>query len=324
MKTRDLPLLVAFFLTFALPVRGQGTVTVTGTGNASSYGIYGPDSRIGKVSAGTFDGITDTQIMESANNADFLLQHWRPFTPWVGISDGFYYLDLPGFPPVPHTDFLTSASQVLADDSPFKGKAAYVFVLWPGTPAGPGPSRSSLVAIHKSTRVFPTDGSSATIDIAIDPTQPRLLAGRMVVESSYHIQTVTNTPGLSFLPAYDNWAFAWFGTTSTVPEALPEADPDGDGQTNAEEWKNATNPKDASSRLELHWAAPPSGSAITFDWASRPGVYYAIVQSDQPDIARPSDRPSDAVMAFDYQTTRTIPVPEGASRRFFSVFSWAP
>ena len=74
---------------------------------------------------------------------------------------------------------------------------------------------------------------------------------------------------------FAQWAVRYFGTTNIDPNA----DPDGDGLTNYQEYLAGTNPLDKSSTLLINgFQADPAGG-ITFSWPSVPGRTYVIYRS---------------------------------------------
>jgi hypothetical protein len=314
-------LLVAGFIPYA---RGQGAVTVKGGGAGYNVPRHADLPYAGYAAAGAFVGLTDAEIMENATGYDDLLvAHWVPFTPDVKVGRDGTEIDPFIFPPLPDYGlFGFNYANALAADSPLRGKPVYVWIRWVDPyEEGPGFPRH---VIHKTRDVFPADGSDATITVNIDPVDPRLLAGVVWQPGAgWPANTVTwKTPVEYPAPIYDNWAFAWFGTTDAAAEALPEADPDGDGQTNAEEWKTATDPGNGASRFELRLTKPPTATIYSFEWPTRPGYFYLLVRSDTPDVPRPATRPSNAEMASFSEMTQTVTVPADARRRFFVVHYW--
>src|SRR5882724_5832501 len=58
----------------------------------------------------------------------------------------------------------------------------------------------------------------------------------------------------------DSWEIQYFGSI-TDPRATPNADPDGDGFTNLQEYLAGTNPLDANSSLKINSVNVSAGSA---------------------------------------------------------------
>jgi len=75
----------------------------------------------------------------------------------------------------------------------------------------------------------------------------------------------------------DEWKTNFFGL-SPGPEADPEADADGDGVPNWQEYLAGTNPTNAASRLEFR-GAQARGGLIQFKWDAVPGRVYVIERS---------------------------------------------
>src|SRR5262245_32010199 len=96
MKIRLLLLLSVCLHWIASPANGQGTVTVNGGGYAESD-LWGT---IPQASVGTFEGLTDVEIMEGAQDPNYsLMPRWRNFTPWVEAGDQGGLIWIPEIPP---------------------------------------------------------------------------------------------------------------------------------------------------------------------------------------------------------------------------------
>jgi hypothetical protein len=78
----------------------------------------------------------------------------------------------------------------------------------------------------------------------------------------------------------DQWKTYFFGN-ATNAQADVNADPDGDGFNNLQEYQAGTNPLDAQSRLQFsHSEWRNSGAAgIALQWLSAPGKVYIIETS---------------------------------------------
>lgn len=102
----------------------------------------------------------------------------------------------------------------------------------------------------------------------------------------------TNTNGLS-----DDWE-AQFGITD------PNADADGDGQSNFAEYTANTNPTNALSFLKILNAAPQTNGAFGLTWASVGGTRYRVQYTD--DLTNPF---TDVIRFID---TEMDPAPYGS------------
>jgi hypothetical protein len=89
-----------------------------------------------------------------------------------------------------------------------------------------------------------------------------------------YVQTDTISPGpldTNGLPIA--WELTYFGTTGINPNA----DPDGDGFSNYEEYLAGTSPINGSDYLHItHYATTPGGTSATLTWASVPTRFYHV------------------------------------------------
>jgi len=74
----------------------------------------------------------------------------------------------------------------------------------------------------------------------------------------------------------DDWETAYFGNPAAC---LPNADSDGDGFTNQQEYQANTNPKDAKSLLKI-LDVTPIGAGYRVSFATRSNVFYRVEQCD--------------------------------------------
>jgi len=71
----------------------------------------------------------------------------------------------------------------------------------------------------------------------------------------------------------DAWKLINFGSLAN-PNAAASADPDGDGKTNLQEYRDGTNPNNPNSALAILAPYPRSGGATTLTWSSVPSMGY--------------------------------------------------
>lgn len=73
----------------------------------------------------------------------------------------------------------------------------------------------------------------------------------------------------------DSWEVRYFGSTNAV-QGAPNADPDGDGFSNADEYRAGTDPGNAGSVLAVGTGAIPTNGITTLSWSSVPGKIYSV------------------------------------------------
>jgi hypothetical protein len=79
--------------------------------------------------------------------------------------------------------------------------------------------------------------------------------------------------------AVENWRFGNFGTTVNSGAAADNADPDGDGWTNEQEFIGGTDPNSSSSLLKIH-QMQASGNDMNLSFPSVLGRTYRVERSD--------------------------------------------
>ena len=76
---------------------------------------------------------------------------------------------------------------------------------------------------------------------------------------------------------YEVWARSVFGP-DTATQGGPDHDFDGDGQSNHQEWRAKTDPRDANSRFQIA-STDQTPEAFTIRWQAQDGVTYRILYS---------------------------------------------
>lgn len=137
------------------------------------------------------------------------------------------------------------------------------------------------------------------------------------------VQTDTIAPGLDVgangLP--DAWELSHFGHTGVDPNA----DADGDGHSNRQEYLADTDPKDPDSKLEItSILATPGGAPATVTWESVLTRYYYLLETT---ALGPSSVWVDSGLGLitpDGASTARITVHPGVPARFFRVQAVKP
>jgi len=94
--------------------------------------------------------------------------------------------------------------------------------------------------------------------------------------------TVGNRSGSSWHDGIpDSWRLLYFGTVSNALSAA-NADPDGDGASNWQEYIAGTDPLDAASVFKFLPGVGPSGGEITLQWPSVVNKVYALQSTPSP------------------------------------------
>ena len=156
-------------------------------------------------------------------------------------------------------------------------------------------------------------GTSGAADISIRAVDG---GGTMILDTF----ELTVEPALTDLQA---WRLANFGTIDNTGDAANEADPDGDGLNNENEFMAGTDPKNPNSRLHIS-AVTTSGSDLVIGFPTISGKTYQVEWSDslQPDswsIVENNSSPQENIPG----TNGTVQVTDtnGANqpRRFYRV-----
>ncbi|MEO7934381.1 MAG: autotransporter-associated beta strand repeat-containing protein [Chthoniobacterales bacterium] len=89
----------------------------------------------------------------------------------------------------------------------------------------------------------------------------------------------SGTLSLTAMTVVENWRSTYFGTTANSGNAADNADPDGDGMTNAQEFAAGTDPKSNASALKVSNVAP-SGNDMVISFPTVSGKVYRVERSD--------------------------------------------
>ena len=97
--------------------------------------------------------------------------------------------------------------------------------------------------------------------------------GDKTATTSIHVQ-VDQAHGAAF----GDWLTRHFSPDQLNDPGIagPDADPDGDGHTNRQEFRSQTDPLDPSSVLRILAVSRLSPNAVRLEFAARPGLVYAI------------------------------------------------
>ena len=110
---------------------------------------------------------------------------------------------------------------------------------------------------------------------------------------------------------FEEWQAEWFTADELGNPAVSgeDADSDGDGHANAEEFAAGTNPLDGTSVLRIVLVRPTGASSFRIAWKSTPGRTYAVERSTSPGG---SYIPRATVTATDDRTELTDDVSDGS------------
>lgn len=115
-------------------------------------------------------------------------------------------------------------------------------------------------------------GAAATF---VNPSQTNLVLARTDRGRIERIDLTVNDASLNGLP--ESWQLQYFGFTGVDPNA----DPDGDGLTNLQEYKAGTSPIDDQSRFAFIDVQPDPLGGLRVDWSSAQGRFYILQRSSQ-------------------------------------------
>jgi endonuclease/exonuclease/phosphatase family metal-dependent hydrolase len=135
--------------------------------------------------------------------------------------------------------------------------------------------------------ISPTNGTlaaGATVDVtaSVNPTANTLLAGTYSDAISFGNPAnsasvkVNASLGVQLSP-FQTWQVQYFGSTDN-PSGAPNADPDGDGQNNTQEFLAGTIPTDSASAFRITSVAV-EGNNVTVTWMTGVGKTNALERS---------------------------------------------
>jgi hypothetical protein len=136
-----------------------------------------------------------------------------------------------------------------------------------------------------------------------------------------YVQTDTLSPGPL---APDGLPLAWllsnFGTTNVNANA----DPDGDGMSNLQEYLAGTNPNDAASNLRITaYATTGKGATNSLTWSSVPTRFYHVQESFSLGAPNWHDNALGLISPDGAFTTRTV-TDTNAPARFYRIRATRP
>jgi hypothetical protein len=183
----------------------------------------------------------------------------------------------PATPPLTQTLQFIAAPGIEAPNpvSFVPSQAGYGWSL--GTLSAPSLSSNQIGWLQVTIPTNATPGQSYTVSFANADGSPDL-------NTEYDFETCHTVINVGYAPAptpdgiSDDWKIHFFGSVNN-PLADANADPDGDGSPNWEEYLNGTDPTSAASHLHLIPGALRTNSSqkvLPFQWLSAPGKIYAV------------------------------------------------
>jgi hypothetical protein len=147
----------------------------------------------------------------------------------------------------------------------------------------------------------------------------RTLTLTLLPDSAYTVGALGNCTVQVQDKPFDAWRFAHFTAAELANPAIsgPEADPDGDGATNAQEFATGTAPKNAGSVLRVGIAADAGVAHLAF--AAGAGRGYTLQFRDALDQGAWLDLTNFPVLTTDAVQQWTDALPAGVTNRFYRV-----
>jgi hypothetical protein len=146
-----------------------------------------------------------------------------------------------------------------------------------GSFSAPAASSNQVGWLQVTIPANATAGESYTVTFTNADGSPDL-------NTEYDFETCSTVINVGYTPAptpdgiSDDWKIHFFGSVSN-PLADANADPDGDGSPNWQEYLNGTDPTSANSCLHLIPGTTQTSSTnrfIPFQWLSAPGKVYVV------------------------------------------------
>jgi hypothetical protein len=203
-----------------------------------------------------FDPVADSasqaefRARYSLSNGVALYGPYRGHLANSGESIGLYKPDPPQLPPHPDAGFVP---YVLVDQIDYLN-------------VGPWPTGANATGLSLQRRFAALYGN--------DPAN-WFVAAPSAAQSNALNSLDSDSDGLP-----DEWELQYFSSISD-PQASPNADPDGDGFTNLQEYLAGTNPLDANSCLKID-VASVAGSTATIQFTAVAGKTYSVLYRDNP------------------------------------------
>ena len=161
-------------------------------------------------------------------------------------------------------------------------------------------------------------GSGANRSVTVTPLAGRIGGATITLTVSDGVRTTNRAFTVTVTgTAVENWRFANFGTASNTGDAADSADPDGDGQSNGNEYAAGTDPKLATDVFRVS-SALRSGSTFSASAPGKVGRTYSLERRDDFNAGPWVRVATVGPLAADGAVTLTDPA-AAASRGFFRV-----
>ena len=145
----------------------------------------------------------------------------------------------------------------------------------------------------------------------------KLLTLTLQPDASYRVGPLSNCVVRILDKPFDAWRFLFFTAPELLDPAIsgPEADPDGDGVSNTEEFRGGTDPRDSRSVLKVHIEARDHAVRLGFPAGSNRAY---VLEYRQDFNAGPwADLTNPASAATNRWFLCEDPLPPGATSRFY-------